>query len=127
MQKETLFSSIRTILMALGAFIIGKNLMGNPIDSSTIEILVGAVMSVISLVWGIFSKELGIEMLQSTLRSLITGVGGLFVAAGKLSHDTLLSILALVAAIIPLFQSVTARKKSTAITTGKIDISKLKK
>jgi hypothetical protein len=126
MQKETLFSLIRTVLMAVGAFFIGKNLLGSAIDSSTLEVIVGSTMSLISIVWGIVSKELGIEMVQSALRSILTGIGGLFVAAGKLSGDTLNAIIGLIAAIAPLLQSILARKKSSGIVQGKIDPAQLK-
>lgn len=126
MNKETVFTLIRTLLTSVGVFLIGKNFLGSPIDQSLWQMLVGLIMAAISVVWGIMDKTIGLEMLQSFIRSVIVGLGGLLVAKGSVSPEKLESILGIVLAVLPLIYSILSRKKSDGIADGSIAAFELK-
>jgi hypothetical protein len=126
MNKETIFTIARTLLTSIGVFLIGKNFLGSPIDQSVWQMLVGLAMSAFSVAWGIWDKTVGIEMLQSFIRSLIVGLGGLLVAKGSISPEKLESILGIALAILPLLYSILSKKKSGGIADGSVDPNALK-
>jgi uncharacterized membrane protein len=126
MNKETVFTLIRTLLTSVGVFLIGKNFLGSPIDQSVWQMLVGLIMAAISVAWGIMDKTIGLEMLQSFIRSVIVGLGGLLVAKGSVSPEKLESILGIVLAVLPLVYSILSRKKSDGIADGSIAAFELK-
>jgi len=126
MNKETVFTLIRTLLTSVGVFLIGKNFMGSSIDQSIWQMLVGIIMAGVSVVWGILDKTVGLEMLQSFIRSLIVGLGGLLVARGTMTPEKVESILGIALAVLPLVYSILSRKKSDAIVEGSIAPFELK-
>ena len=126
MNKETIFTIARTLLTSVGVFLIGKNFMGSQIDQSLWQMLVGIAMSAFSVVWGVWDKTLGIEMLQSFIRSLVVGLGGLLVAKGTLTPEKLESILGIALAVLPLVYSILSKKKSDEIKEGSITPDALK-
>lgn len=126
MNKETVYTILRTLLTSAGVFLIGKNFLGSPIDQSLWQMLVGIVMSAFSVVWGMYDKTLGIEMLQSFIRSTIVGLGGLLVAKGSISPEKLESVLGIALAILPLIYSILSKKKSGELADGYIEPNALK-
>lgn len=126
MNKETIFTIVRTLLTSVGVFLIGKNFLGQAIDQSLWQMLVGIAMSAFSVAWGIWDKTLGLEMLQSFIRSAIIGLGGLLVAKGSLSPEKLESILGIALAVLPLLYSLLSKKKSGDLANGAIEPSVLK-
>jgi hypothetical protein len=126
MNKETIFTIVRTLLTSVGVFLIGKNFLGQAIDQVLWQMLVGIAMSAFSVVWGMYDKTLGLEMLQSFIRSAIIGLGGLLVAKGSLSPEKLESILGIALAVLPLVYSILSKKKSTELAEGYIEPSALK-
>ena len=126
MNKETIYTIARTLLTSVGVFLIGKNFMGQQIDQVMWQMLVGIAMSAFSVVWGIWDKTLGIEMLQSFIRSAIIGFGGLLVAKGSLTPEKLESILGIALAVLPLVYSILSKKKSTELANGTIEPNALK-
>lgn len=127
MNKDTVLSLVRTLLTSVGMFLLGKNLLGSPIDPSMWQMVVGVVMSGASVAWGILDKSIAIEMVQSFIRSAIIGFGGLLVAKGSLSPEKLESILGIAMALLPLLYSILSRKKTAGIEDGTIKLSTLKK
>jgi hypothetical protein len=126
MNKETIFTIARTLLTSVGVFLIGKNFLGQAIDQVLWQMLVGIAMSAFSVVWGMYDKTLGLEMLQSFIRSAIIGLGGLLVAKGSLSPEKLESILGIALAVLPLLYSILSKKKSGELNDGAIDPNALK-
>ena len=127
MDRKTIETLLRTAMTSLGVFMLGKNLLGTPIDASVWQMVVGAAMSLLSIIWGILDKNLGIEMLQSFIRSAFVGFGGLLVAKGQLSAGTLESVIGVITALLPAIYSYLSRKKSQEIATGGIIVEALKK
>ena len=126
MNKETIYTILRTLLTSAGVFLLGKNFLGSAIDQSLWQMLVGIAMSLFSVLWGIWDKTLGIEMLQSFIRSAIVGLGGLLVAKGSISPEKLESILGIALAVLPLIYSILSKKKSGEIAEGYIEPNALK-
>lgn len=127
MNKETILSLIRMFMTSIGMFMFGKNILGQPIDNSIWEMIIGVVMAGVSVVWGILDKNVAIEMLQSFIRSAIIGFGGLLVAKGSLSPERLESILGVAMSLLPLLYSILSRKKTGDLDNGKLTIQELKK
>lgn len=127
MDRKTIETIFRTLLTSVGVFMLGKNLLGTEIDASVWQMVVGSAMSLLAVVWGVLDKNLGIEMLQSFIRSAFVGFGGLLVAQGQLSAGTLESVIGIITAILPAIYSFLSRKKSQEIAKGAIIVEALKK
>jgi len=123
MQKETVFSILRTALTLVGSYIIGHNVFGHQVNSSTWQIIAGAIITATGTLWGIFDKTAGIEAIQSGVRSVIVSIGGLLTAAGVLTGETLDAILGLVAAVIPALQSHLSKVKVQQIASGSLQVT----
>jgi hypothetical protein len=125
MKKETVYSLLRSVLILVGSFLIGTNtkIFGNPIDATLWEALLGAVLTLAGTLWGIFDKTATIEATQSGIRSVVTFIGGLFVATGKLKAETLVAIIGLITALIPVWQSALARKKVEMINDNRLQVT----
>lgn len=118
---------IRTVLSLLGAYLLGKNIYGIEATAELWQEATGVIMGVIAIIWSIRSKEATIEMLQGTMRQVLTFIGGLFVAKGKISAETLTLVIGLAAAILPPLYGFLSRRKTQQLDTGKISIDQLKK
>ena len=120
MTKETILSVVRTLLTLLGAYIVGHNFFGGTVlvDNALLDNIIGAVIGLGSAIWGIFDKSSGVDQLQSGLRSFITVIGGVLTAGGKISGTTLNLILGLIAPLLTIIQSFTAKQKIISIATG---------
>ena len=60
MNKDTVLSLVRTLLTSVGMFLLGKNLLGSPIDPSTWQMIVGVTMSAASVRLQSFDLSLSI-------------------------------------------------------------------
>lgn len=118
MSQQVWLSLLRTVLTAFGAFLIGKNIFGAPVDDVLWQSIVGAILAVVSIIWGFKSKTNTLESLQSGLRSVIVVFGGLFVASGKISSGTLESIAGFVLAALPFVYSILSKNKTAMIASG---------
>lgn len=119
-QEANILSLLRTVLTLAGSYVAGHAFMGIQVDSSIWEEVIGSVVAVVSTVWGIVDKTATIDAVQSAVRSVIISIGGIFVAHGKLSEETLTQILGLALAIIPFMQSWTAKIKGKQVAAGSI-------
>jgi hypothetical protein len=126
--NETLKTVLRYVFTIVGGWLIGKNvsLFGNPLDTSTIEIIGGALLSLISVVWSFIAKELTEESLSGALRHIVSSIGTIFVSAGRWSPEQLAMWLGLVTALAPIVHSWLTRRKNVKLKTGEIQIQQLK-
>ncbi len=120
MTQDNLLSALRALLIIAGSYVVGHNVFGHAISSSTWQIVVGAAVTVASTIWGIATKTSSIEGVESAVRSVITSVGGLFVSAGVLTGDSLNALLGLVTAIAPIVQSMLSKTKNQQIASGSL-------
>lgn len=126
MTSERIFSILRNILTIVGGWFIGKSLFGEAIDTNTLELLIGVVMSLAGTIWSIVDKTVTIEKIQGTVRHVISVIGGALVASGKISAENLELILGIILALIPIIQGYFSRKKVQAIESGKYSVNQLK-
>lgn len=126
MSRQSIVTMIRALMTAVGFFLMGKNLLGNPVDQVMMEMFSGVILTGVSVYWGIVDKNVTIEAWQSFIRQLIVGVGGLLIAKGWVSAEMLNEILGAALAIMPVIYSILSRKKSTEISDGWINPTDLK-
>jgi len=126
MSKENVVTLIRALLTVVGSFFVGKVLAGHTIDTQLWQLIGGAVLTVISTVWGIFDKSIAVEAAESVVRQVALAVGGVLVALGKLSPDNLQTYIGVIAALLPVILSFLSKKKSVQLATGKIEAGQLK-
>jgi len=126
--NETLKTVLRYVFTLVGGWLIGKNisLFGNPLDSNTVEIIGGAILSVISIVWSFIAKEVTEESLGGALRHVVGSIGSILVSAGRLSPEQLTMWLGLVTALAPIVFSWLVRRKNVKLKTGEISVQQLK-
>lgn len=122
MNKDLALSLLRSILTVAGSYLLGKNLLGNSIDSTLWQEVVGAVLSLVGTVWGIVQKTATVDAISSGVRSLAIFIGGLLVASGKLSSGALDSWLGLVTTLVMVILSQVSRTKANQISDGTIKV-----
>lgn len=125
MTKETVIILIKALLTVIGSWLIGQNFIGQPVDQSMLEIISGIVMSGVSIFWSVRDKSYTIESLQAFARQVLLFIGGLLIAANKLTPDRFEAILGLILAVVPIVQSYASKKKAEQIKRGKIDVDAL--
>lgn len=116
--KETGLSVLRTLLTFAGFFLMGHHFLGHTVDSNIWDLLGGAASALLGTVWGIFDKSTGIEQIQSLVRSLFSAFSGVAAAWGLLSAQTIAAIGALIAGLLPILQSYTAKVKVVQLASG---------
>lgn len=126
MNTQALFSVLRTILIAFGAFLIGKNFFGSVLDASIWEQLVGAVLSIGTMVYSFIKRESTIEGFQTTIRGVLVFIGGLLVTAGKITGATLETVLGIFTIIGPHLYGWLSRKKTEGLVNGTVRLETLK-
>ena len=93
-------SALRTLLTLLGAYLVGNSIFGVPFTSETIDIVVGGAFAGISVLVGVFTKNVQQEAVQSFVRHLITFACGIILSKGIVSQDMLTAILSLIGSVI---------------------------
>lgn len=126
MSKENVINLVQSLLVLVGGFLVGDNLLGNAIDNTLWMGVVGVLLTLIGFVWDIATTKLAIEYVQTTIMGIIQFVGGLLVASGKLSLDNANSYYGLVTSLITVLYPLLSRKKSTEIANGDIPVAQLK-
>lgn len=127
MNRELLFTLIRSVLTAVGSFMFGKSLFGLDITPEWWETAIGAVLTIASVVWGIMDKTLTIEAWQSALRQIFVFVGGILVAIGKFTPEQFAAILGVLLVVANMSYSFLSKKKSEQVANEKINPESLKK
>jgi len=126
MNKQSFLSLFRLILTAVGAYLIGKNIFGAPIDDTVWSDIAGVALTLGGIIWGVLDKTATIEMIQSGMRSVVVVIGGILVASGKIKQEVITAVLGALGIIIPWIQSGVARKKVEDLKTGKVNLADLK-
>lgn len=123
MTKESLLSSLRALLILVGTYLVGHSIFGHTVTEDIWTVIISSVVTVASTIWGIATKTATIEGIESAVRSVVTGIGGILASAGVLSGDNLNAILGFITAVLPTFQSSLSRSKNKQIATGKVEVS----
>jgi hypothetical protein len=125
-ESHPMWGVVRTVLMTLGAFLIGHNFFGVSITESWIQEAVGVVISLSVFVWSYASKETTVEGLQGILRQLFTFTGALLLAKGWITSDMLVVIISLIPVIGPALYAWLSRFKTRKLDDGSLKLHQLK-
>lgn len=120
MSKDVIFSFIRTALTAIGAFLVGKTVLGTTVTGDVWQGWVGGAIALASTVWGVLDKSATIDAIQSGIRSFVVALGGILIAMGKLKSETLASILGVITPIIAFIYSILSKQKTSQIASGEL-------
>lgn len=123
--SQNVLSLIRSVLTLAGAFLVGHNIFGHPLDSSNAEIIIGSVVSLASIIWGLVDKSTGVDTALSGLRSALLVLGGLGVSWGLISQNTFEAISGFTLSIIPILQSIFSKAKVVQMASGQIVAQKV--
>lgn len=125
MTRETFVIFVKALLTLAGSYLIGQNLMGQPIDNELWQVIVGVIMSGVSIYWSIKDKTYTIESIQAFVRQLLLVIGGLLLASGKITPDRLEAIIGAVVVLVPVLQSYLSKKKAEEIKEGNLNVQSL--
>lgn len=120
MSQESVYSLIRSVLTFVGSYIIGHAIFGVAITSTVWDVIGGSVISLIGIVWGIVEKTATVDSVSSAIRSVFISIGGVLVAAGKVSQNSLNQIEGIATAALPIIQSWISRSVVKQIATGSL-------
>jgi hypothetical protein len=126
MNKEKVLSLIRSILTLAGSYLIGKNVFGTVADASFAQEATGAIMVLVSLIWGIVDKTTTIEMVQTSIMQVLKFIGGFLVAKGKISLENLDTLIGIATGLAAIIYGRYSYQKNQKIASGDIDVSELK-
>lgn len=125
MDKERVSSIIRYLLSALGAYLIGHQLWGTTVTPEIWQEWLGAVVAIISVVWGFVDKTVTLEAFQGALRQVIAIAGGLAVAKGLITAETFTTITGFVLSFSAWIYSFLSRQKSVQLARGQLSVAQL--
>lgn len=126
MTKENVINLLQSVLVVVGAFLIGKNLLGNEIDQVLWVGIVGVVLTVVGFVWDIATTKVTIEYFQTGLMTIAQFLGGLLISSGKLSSESANTYYGFLSTLIGILYPILSRKKTTDLATGEIKLVELK-
>lgn len=126
MNKETSLIFVRALMTALGSWLIGNYFMGSQLTPELWQIILGIILSGVSVFWSVKEKTVNEEIVNSFVRQVVSFFGGLMVASGKITPERLDSLTGLILVIVPIILSYFEKKKSTRLANRQITISKLK-
>lgn len=126
MQKDSILSLVRYALLAVGAYLVGKNFLGQDIDDDWLQGAIGIVLSLGSAVWGWFDKTATLEQIQSAFRSAFSFLGVMLVGSGIIKDQVLQSVLGGLPVILSYLYAQTSKAKNKQIATGEVKIADLK-
>ena len=118
MSKETILSFVRTLLIAIGGYLVARGIL----TDSMLQNVIGVALAVVTTIWSILDKTAGIEMIQSGIRSVVTFVGGFLLMRGKVTQETIDQVLAFLLPLASFIYSYFSRKKTQEIIEGKLDV-----
>jgi hypothetical protein len=115
---QNLLSALRALGALVGAYLVGHAIFGHTITEDVWQVVGGAVLTIVSTVWGIVSKTSHIEGIESSIRSVIAALGGLGVSYGVITGTQLATILAAIIPVATVVQSALAKAKTQQIAAG---------
>ena len=125
--NANVLSLIRTLLTLAGAYLFGKNFLGNPLDAVVWQEIVGIAIGVIVIIWSIIDKTLTNDKWQGVVRHVITFASGILIARGAITAETWQTILAALAGVLPWLQATLSGAKNEAIKSGELNSSSFNK
>lgn len=125
--KETLLSSIRALLVASGAFLIGHHFFATTIDGGVIDLWAGGIISAVGFLWSVFSKEIGTDQILAGVKSAVSFIGGLLVSAGLVKGEQWMEISGVVTALLAVIGSLVLKQQNGNMVANPTNARKLSK
>jgi hypothetical protein len=125
MTKDTALGWVRTIMVIVGSFFIGKVISGHDVTGPVLDGFIGSALFVVSVVWGVFDKTANEEMINSALYKVITFAGGLAVSAGWIKANNLEALLGLVPLLAAEIIKRVNSQKDARVAAGTLGVSDL--
>jgi hypothetical protein len=110
--KDRVFSIIRYLLSAVGAYFLGRQFFGQQVTSEFWEQASGVILVLISVVWGFVDKSVTIEGFQGAIRQVWAVIAGILIGAGKMNDQTSNLILGILGTLSAWVYSWLSKKKT---------------
>jgi hypothetical protein len=121
MNTSTLGSLVRALLTLIGTFLIGKTIFGHPLLGPTWDTITGGMLTAGSIGWSIYNGTATEETLESLVRQLLQGAGGLLVGSGLLNSSELAAITSFVILSVPIVWGYLSKAKTAKIANGTLN------
>lgn len=123
--KETILSAIRALLVAAGAFLIGKHFFAQEITSDWVTLIAGGVIAAVGFIWSVITKQVGTDAIFAAVKSAIAFIGGIIISAGIIDEQSWIQISGVLVAILSVVSSLVLKKQNENIANGVTNIQKL--
>lgn len=127
MSLKEVLDTIKSLLVPIGVFLIGKNIAGHQVDENMWQMLLGAVMAVLGLISSLWGHTASVEIIQAGLSTLTKSVMALLFAFGIIKSDNWEVWLPLLGIISQQLYRWQSKIKSRQLDKGKISVDDLKK
>jgi hypothetical protein len=117
---QNVLSALRAVGSLIGAYLVGHAVFGHTITADVWQVIGGAVLTIVSAAWGVWTKTSTIEGIESSIRSVLAALGGLGVSAGVISGSQLAAALAAIIPLATVIQSALAKSKTQQIAAGTV-------
>jgi hypothetical protein len=124
---KNIVDAIKSLLVPIGVFLIGKNIAGHVIDENLWQMILGGVMAVLGLITSFIGHTATVEVIQAGLSAVIKSALALMLAFGVIQSDNSEIWVPLVALVSQQVYRWQSKKKTQQLDAGKITINDLKK
>ena len=125
--KEQILTFLRHLLMAIGAFFLGKEILHHTVDENILTSVISSLAIVVSGIWSWIDKELDAEKKMAFVKSLLAMVGGFIVSVGWVDGNLVEQVSGLLTVIFNFILSAQQKSLNADISARVVDIGKLKK
>lgn len=113
-------SLVRALFTLIGTFVIGRTFHGHVLVSTTFDVVSGSLLTLLSIIWSLRNGTATEQNLESMLRQLLQGIGGVVVGSGLLNATQLGEIISFVVLAIPMVWGYLSKAKTAKIAAGKL-------
>lgn len=110
MTKEKALAFFKTFVTFAGTFLIGKAIFGTTVTEHIWELVGGALALVLNAVFALREGTATPDFIVATVTNFVAAVGGILVAAGKLSTEDLKTYLGFISSVLSFVLAVSVKK-----------------
>jgi hypothetical protein len=121
--KEQILSALRTLLILAGGYLLGKEILGVPVDNNWILSATGIALGLAGVIWSAVDKTLTNDKWQSVVRNVIIFGGGILISNGVITGEMWQVIIGAIGTVFPWILSGQNRAKNEDIKSGEINQS----
>lgn len=124
---EKILAFVRTLIIAIGAFFVGRSFFGHTVTVDNWQVWVGALMIIIGGIWSWVRKELPEDQKISLIRTILASVGAVVIASGKVDELVWTNIVGVVIILAQFFIGQMIKTKDNKVANGLIAKDSLRK